>query len=302
MRRKTKAGLLVGLMLALAVAVPAASQARTLYGTTSGGKLITFDDKQSKVKVKTKKGAKKKPPVKAVQIKATRTVNGLPAGVRIVGIDVRPLTGELYGVGSNNLMYRMVITGEKTALALAAGPLAPATLSGAFFGVDFNPVPDRLRIVSDTGQNLRADPNGTTAASTGPAPGATQAPTATDGALNPGTPKVVAAAYLNSSYSAVKPTTTTLFVVDTSTDTLFTQNPPNNGTLTAGVKLSVAVGNDVGFDIAGPANQPYLVDGSSLYKVTLATGAATKVGDIGTVTKKGKVKKASLTGLAAVQD
>ena len=122
----------------------------------------------------------------------------MPAGARLVGIDVRPLTGELYGVGSDSVMYKLILTGDTSARALPAGPVAPPSLNGTFFGVDFNPVPDRLRIVSNTGQNLRADPNGTTAPSTGVAPGATQAPTANDGALNPGTPQVVAAAYLNS--------------------------------------------------------------------------------------------------------
>lgn len=302
MGSKTRVGLLVGLALAVAVAVPAASQARTLYGTTSGGKLVTFADKQTKVKIKAKKGSKPKKAPKAVQITATRTVSGLAAGARLVGIDVRPLTGELYGVGSDSVMYKLILTGDTTARALPAGPVAPPSLNGTFFGVDFNPVPDRLRIVSNTGQNLRADPNGTTAPSTGAAPGATQAPTANDGALNPGTPQVVAAAYLNSGYSSVKPAATTLFVVDTSTDTLFVQNPPNAGTLTTPVKLSVPVGNDVGFDIAGAANQPYLTNDSTLYRLNTATGAATKVGDVATVTKKGKVKKTVLTGLAAVQD
>ncbi len=59
MGSKTRVGLLVGLALAVAVAVPAASQARTLYGTTSGGKLVTFADKQTKVKIKAQEGQAK---------------------------------------------------------------------------------------------------------------------------------------------------------------------------------------------------------------------------------------------------
>ena len=55
---KIRVSLLVGLALAVAVAVPAVSQARTLYGTTGDGKLVTFADKQTKVKVKPKKGYK----------------------------------------------------------------------------------------------------------------------------------------------------------------------------------------------------------------------------------------------------
>jgi hypothetical protein len=30
-------------------------------------------------------------------------------------------------------------------------------LDGTFFGVDFNPTVDRLRVISDTGQNLRVN-------------------------------------------------------------------------------------------------------------------------------------------------
>ena len=215
MRSKTRVGLLAALALAVAVSIPAAAEARTLYGTTSDGKLVTFSDRQSKVKVKAKKPkpgqtVKKKKPVKVVKVTATRNVFGLPAGVRIVGIDIRPLTGELYGIASNSAMYKMLITGDSTAVALLAGNFAGAasSLNGTHFGVDFNPVPDRIRVTSNAGQNLRLDPNGTTAQSTGAPPGATPAPPAVDGALNPGSPSVVGSAYLNSGLSPIKPTAT----------------------------------------------------------------------------------------------
>ena len=149
MRRntKTRIGLLVGIALAVAVAAPGAAHARTLYGVGSDGRLVTFADKQTKVKVKvkSKKGkdaGRSTQGVKAVQVTANRSVAGLPAGVRLVGIDFRPLTGELYGVGSDSTMYKLLITGDRTALALSSGSFAgPASLSGSFFGVDFNPVP-----------------------------------------------------------------------------------------------------------------------------------------------------------------
>ncbi len=71
------------------------------------------------------------------------------------------------------------------------------------------------------------------------------------------------------------------------------------------MKISTDLGNDVGFDIAGTANPPTSPTGrhgTTLYRLDLATGQATKVGDVATVTKKGKVKRTVLTGLAAVQD
>ncbi len=72
-------------------------------------------------------------------------------------------------------------------------------LSGTTFGVDFNPAADRLRIVSDAGQNLRhnVNPNGVTLA---------------DGTLNytAGTPAsgIVAAAYTNNDLQPCDPATT----------------------------------------------------------------------------------------------
>ncbi len=45
-----------------------------------------------------------------------------------------------------------------TGAATAVGPVFATTLNGSVFGVDFNPVADRLRVVSDVGQNLRINP------------------------------------------------------------------------------------------------------------------------------------------------
>ena len=97
-----------------------------------------------------------------------------------------------------------------------------------------------------------------------------------------------------------------LYVIDQALDTLYVQNPPNNGTLTTPVKINTDLGNDVGFDIAGTANSAYVTnagaEATTLYRLDLASGQVTKVGDVATVTKKGKLKRTSLIGLAAVQD
>ena len=86
-------------------------------------------------------------------------------------------------------------------------------LDGTDFGVDFNPVVDRLRVVSNTGQNLRINVD--------------SGATITDGALNTaGATRtgVSAAAYTNSFASACR---TTLFYIDTATDRLLTTSDPN---------------------------------------------------------------------------
>ena len=75
-------------------------------------------------------------------------------GETLLGIDVRPADGEVYGVGSTSRLYRInAITGA----AIVVGPLVSTPLSGTQFGVDFDPATDRLRIVSDDEQNLSVD-------------------------------------------------------------------------------------------------------------------------------------------------
>src|SRR4030095_14717815 len=77
---------------------------------------------------------------------------------------------------------------------------------------------------------------------------------------------------------------TMLFDLDTMSDVLSLQNPPNDGTLADVGALGVDIAGDVHFDIAGGANGlaiaalrttasgPY-----SLYRVNLTTGAASLI-------------------------
>ncbi len=84
-------------------------------------------------------------------------VTGLQPDESLLGIDVRPATGELYGLGSSSRLYRIdPFTGQATAVGVAPFVIP---LSGTAFGFDFNPTVDRIRIVSNTGQNLRAHPD-----------------------------------------------------------------------------------------------------------------------------------------------
>ena len=112
-------------------------------------------------------------------------------------------------------------------------------LEGASFGVDFNPAADALRIISDTGQNLRHPF----------AAGPLQFMTQTDMPLNnAGTTAlgVTGAAYTNNDLDPN--TNTTLFDIDTTLDQVSIQSPPNNGSLVATGKLTVDAGTTVGFD------------------------------------------------------
>ena len=212
-------------------------------------------------------------------IRTTVSVTGLQSGENLLGIDYRPADGLLYGAGSSGRIYTIdpatgAATLKATLSADATDTTAPFTaLSGLEFGVDFNPAADRLRIVSNTGQNLRI--NVDTGATT------------TDGAINGGGAGTVinAAAYTNSFAGTAS---TTLFVIDAANSTLYTQNPPNNGTLASPVALGVTATSVAGFDIDAVSNTGYAVmtvgGARNLYSVNLAASSApaTLVAALGT--------------------
>lgn len=208
----------------------------------------------------------------------TNPVTGLGVGEALVGIDFRPATGDLVGLTGAGKLYTIDPDATATLLSTLAADPADLTnpfaaLSGAVFSVDFNPVSDRLRITSDTGMNLRVN------VETGS--------TITDTNLSGGSGHIVGSAYTNNFQGT---DTTTLFGIDSASDQLYLQNPPNNGTLVAAGPLGVDTSDQVGFDIETRAEgetafASLTVGGqSSLYTIDLPTGAATFVGDIGDAT------------------
>ncbi len=245
---------------------------RLIVATDDKGNLLAFRaDRPSKIRAK--------------------AITGLPVGVTLRGIDFRPRTGDLYGVGSDKVVYRV---NPQTALAIAEGPTfdSAGTVTGTNFGWDFNPTVDKIRGTTDAQDNIRLDPD---SGAMFPVAGTE------DGALNPGTPLVVGSAYINSSFSATPPAATVLFAYETGMDKIHIQAPPNSGTLNAGVAFGVNLGSDVGFDIAGASNTGYIAGppagkaGARLWRVDVQTGARTSLGKIG----YGKV---NVTGLAVWQD
>jgi hypothetical protein len=152
----------------------------------------------------------------------------------LVGVDFRVQDGKLYGVGNGGGVYTIdTSTGEASRVSqLTVG------LDGTFFGVDFNPAADRLRIVSNTGQNLRHDVN---------AGGVTASDTALNYTAGTTAAGLTGAAYTNND---LDPTTgTTLFDVDTTLNQMAIQSPPNAGSLVATGQLTVDADTPVGFDI-----------------------------------------------------
>jgi Domain of unknown function (DUF4394) len=168
------------------------------------------------------------------------SVSGLQApDTMIVGMDFRAQDEQLYGLGNQGGIYTIdVSTAGATLVSRLTLPL-----DGDFFGVDFNPAANALRIISNTGQNLRH-----------PFAGALMGMTQNDATLNyPGPPAVspatglTAAAYTNND---LDPSTgTSLFNIDTSLNQVVIQSPPNAGSLVATGQLTVNPDTPVGFDI-----------------------------------------------------
>ncbi|WP_329355008.1 DUF4394 domain-containing protein [Streptomyces anulatus] len=203
-------------------------------------------------------------------------VSGLRGDTKVVGIDFRVQNEKLYGVGDKGGVYTL---DTRNAKAMKVSQLT-AALSGRQFGVDFNPAADRLRVISDTGQNLRHNIDD----------GAAPLGTTVDGTLtNPTTPPstalgVTGAAYTNNDLNAA--TGTTLFDIDTMADRAALQSPANAGTLAPTGNLGVDAGPDAGFDIyfspQHGTNQGFAAlntaGAARLYAVDLLTGAARDLG------------------------
>jgi hypothetical protein len=198
----------------------------------------------------------------------SKPITGLQAGESILGIDVRPATGQLYALGSSSRLY-VLNTSSGAATAVGTAPFG-TLLSGTSFGFDFNPTVDRIRCISNTGQNLRLHPE-------------TGAIAAVDGALNPNSPSVTASAYTNNFAGA---TTTILYNIDSMTDKLTRQDPPNNGTQVEIGALGINVEATNGFDITSRSGVAYAVlkvgSTNAIYTINLTTGMATKVADFPT--------------------
>src|SRR5262245_40105372 len=234
----------------------------TVIGLTSTNQLIRFDTATP--------GA----------IAGTTPVTGLQPGEDLLGIDFRPATGQLYGLGSTSRLYSInYLSGVAT--QVGTGTFAVA-LSGGNFGFDFNPVPDRIRVVSDAQQNMRLNPDtGAVVDFDAATPGVQPDPN-----LNP-PGNVVGVAYTNNFAGAAQ---TTLFGIDATTDLLVRIGgpngtpSPNRGTITALGPLGVNTSGLVGFDITANTNTAFasltVNNLAQLYRINLISGAATLVGNI----------------------
>ncbi|MEU8352108.1 DUF4394 domain-containing protein [Streptomyces sp. NPDC048845] len=241
-------------------AVPAADSLRA-YGISADGTLMaTFTTDRPQV------------------LDWVRTVTGLSGDASLAGIDFRVQDKTLYGVGDKGGIYTIMMPPVTEDVVVKKVSQLEVALYGTNFGVDFNPAADRLRVISDNGQNLRhnladhstiEDTTLTTPPATGPAKG------------------VTAAAYTNNDLNA--DTATTLFDINTTTDQNVIQSPANEGKLAATGALGVDAAANAGFDIFSDltSGKTTSVTGfaalgngsvSKLYTVNLFTGATAAVG------------------------
>lgn len=245
-------------VLALCVSVflnltATATRAQTIYAL-SGGKLIRFEANSPGV---------------------VTTIGTLKAD--IVGLDFRASDGQLYGYAAKlgvgkDAVYRINTTTAALTMVTQSAP----SMATAVLGVDFDPVRDRLRVITDLGENHQVDPVSLT--------------TLVDTRFSYVAGDEFAGGFpllLDIGYAADG----TLYGIDYLRDTLVRFEDPDAGTLRTIGKLGINTDRFTSFDIAtvggttvayaslGPSFDPRVAN--ALFTVDLTTGAASRIGTFG---------------------
>jgi len=249
--------IVVGTCAALIAATTLTANAEVIYGVTQQQTLVSWES--------TAPGT----------LLTGMAISGLQQNEVVLGIDMRPSTGVIYALGSFNRLYTI---NRMNGQASQVGSMFSTALNGSSFGFDFNPVIDRIRVVSNTNNNYVLNP----------ITGAVQAVTTNlfygPGDVNNGMdPNVVHSAYSNNRAGA---TSTQLYGLDSGLDLLVTQ-ANSAGTLGTVGSVQTDITELGGFDISGATNMAYAVirDNaqvrSTFWTVNLSTGAGMMVGQIG---------------------
>lgn len=264
-------------LAALCFSAAASVNAEPIIGLTSFNNLVTFDSAAPGI------------------VSAPLLVTGLVAGDTLLGIDVRPIDGQLIGIArsasdpNQASVYAInSATGVATLIHLPFSfPFSGSLVGG--LGIDFNPVPNALRLVSNAEANLRITMGGTGTVNVDG--NLTRTGVADDPGLD-----IAAAAYSNNVPGGIGGVTT-LYDIDATTGELFIQGglngipSPNTGALQLVGSLGVQpVSNLIGFDISGLTGTAYAsistaLNNNDLYTINLDTGQANLIGVIGTRTR-----------------
>lgn len=190
---------------------------------------------------------------------------------KILGIDQRPADGKLYGLTASGTL---VIIDPKTGAATGAARLADKFDYGAKPVVDFNPMADRLRVVTPT-HNLRIHVETGQVFVDKPLSWHSKEPQA-------GKPAQIAAGAYTNSFAGAKETD--LYHLDTVGGAFVLQSPPNDGLLTVKGPLGVTPPASAVFDIQnlGEVNKNVglMIANGTLYEVNIENGASTAKGPI----------------------
>lgn len=239
------------LILATAVfaaALTGVAQAQTIAALIGGDTLVHID-------VKTRNTVK------------TVLISGASP---LVGIDIRPADGLLYGLSADGVVFTIDPSTGKASMKSKLETMLPA---GAKATVDFNPVADRLRVIGDNGMNLRVNVDDGKVIRDGDLKFA-------DADMTRGQkPHVVAGAYINS-FKGAK--TTTLYDIDGTIGALLKQSPPNDGVLVPVGRFGVTA-SAWAFDIASESdgkNAAWLLGDDTLYRLDLESGKLAAAGKI----------------------
>jgi hypothetical protein len=242
-------------VLAASSLTPVAANAASIIGLIDGKTLVMIDPASKKV-------------TSMVPLKGT------PG---LLGIDVRPADGMLYGVSRDG---NIVTIDPKGGQVTMKSKLSETLKDGVVASIDFNPAADRLRVMGSDGTSHRVNVDDGKVTVDG-------SHKFKDGDANAGkAPKVIAGAYSNSFKGT---TATTLYNIDAATGTLVTQAPPNDGVLNTIGSLGMTVNGAIAFNIVSSSadkNDAWLVSGGNLYAVDLKTGKATMAGKLSGVSGK----------------
>ena len=262
----------------------------TFYAVTASNQLISFNAGQPQ------------------KILSRKALSGLQAGEEILGIDYRVAKGVLFALGRAGSQSRLYTVNTSSGAVSPVGSVALAvTLTGSEFAFDFNPVADRIRVVSNTGQNLRLHPDTGAVVDANPnEPGiqldgnpaypdiAPQAYSNANADINAGKiPAIVGAGY---TYNKLNDKITTNYAIDANTESLVMQGSkegvtpvvsPNTGKLFTVGKLGAGPFVRASFDIADTTGAAFVAVtrangvASKLYLVNLDTAGTTFLGTIG---------------------
>ncbi len=236
------------LLAGAALLATAGAEATTLVGLTADNMLVRVDSETRRA-------------MPALRIQG--------ADGRVIAVDQRPANGLLYGVTERGQIVTLdPATGRATQVSRLNMPFE----FGGRAVADFNPVPDRLRLMGMNGTNFRVNVETGEVARDGTLKHG-------DGPLAGTMPRIVAGAYINSMAGA---TATTLYTIDTLQNALNVQAPPNDGIQAPRARIAAPLPTGVAFDILteGTSNTAFLLTSTTLHTLNLADATVATRGAI----------------------